>query len=155
MEKPKKEASGTTIKDIRNLSRLEKENKAFKDIILWDIRNLSGNEEEENYYKPVRVSNFWSNSYIEYKSNSDRNKTLLVEEYLHKIRPYWKDITNNLKKSHIENWTNNSNFFHRYTEERVMHSKKDNIEIMINDEADEIIKELFDSVKNRYQNNLE
>ena len=36
-----------------------------------------------------------------------------------------------------------------------MHSKKDNIEIMINDEADEIIKELFDSVKNRYQNNLE
>ena len=36
-----------------------------------------------------------------------------------------------------------------------MHSKKDNIEIMINDEADEIIKELSDSVKNRYQNNLE
>ena len=26
---------------------------------------------------------------------------------------------------------------------------------MINDEADEIIKELFDSLKNRYQNNLE
>ena len=26
---------------------------------------------------------------------------------------------------------------------------------MINDEADEIIKELSDSVKNRYQNNLE
>ena len=40
-------------------------------------------------------------------------------------------------------------------EERVMHSKSDNIEIMINDEADELIKELFDSIKNRYQNNLE
>ena len=26
---------------------------------------------------------------------------------------------------------------------------------MINDEADEVIKELFDSPKNRYQNNLE
>ena len=26
---------------------------------------------------------------------------------------------------------------------------------MINDEADEVIKELFDSIKNRYQNNLE
>ena len=36
-----------------------------------------------------------------------------------------------------------------------MHSKSDNIEIMINDEADEVIKELFDSLKNRYQNNLE
>ena len=36
-----------------------------------------------------------------------------------------------------------------------MHSKSDNIEIMINDEADEFIKEIFDSLKNRYQNNLE
>ena len=36
-----------------------------------------------------------------------------------------------------------------------MHSKSDNIEIMINDEADEVIKELFDSLKNIYQNNLE
>ena len=36
-----------------------------------------------------------------------------------------------------------------------MHSKSDNTEIMINDEADEVIKELFDSLKNRYQNNLE
>ena len=26
---------------------------------------------------------------------------------------------------------------------------------MINDEADEFIKEIFDSLKNRYQNNLE
>ena len=36
-----------------------------------------------------------------------------------------------------------------------MHSKSDNIEIMINDEADEFIKELFDSHRNRHQNNLE
>ena len=36
-----------------------------------------------------------------------------------------------------------------------MHSKIDNIEIMINDAADEVIEELFDSLKNRYQNNLE
>ena len=36
-----------------------------------------------------------------------------------------------------------------------MHSKNDNIEIMINDEADEVIKELLDSLKNRYQNNSE
>ena len=36
-----------------------------------------------------------------------------------------------------------------------MHSKSDNIEIMISDEADEVIEELFDSLKNRYQNNLQ
>ena len=36
-----------------------------------------------------------------------------------------------------------------------MHLKSDNIEIVINDEADKAIKELFDSMANRYQNNLE
>ena len=36
-----------------------------------------------------------------------------------------------------------------------MHSKSDGIEIMINVEADEVIKEHSDSLKNRYQNNLE
>ena len=42
-----------------------------------------------------------------------------------------------------------------YDEERVMHLKSDNIEIMINDEADEVINELFDLIENRYQNNFE
>ena len=36
-----------------------------------------------------------------------------------------------------------------------MLSKSDNIEMMINDEADEVKKELFDSLKNRCQNNVE
>ena len=38
--------------------------------------------------------------------------------------------------------------------EHVMHSKSDNIEIMISNEGDEVIEEPFDSLKNRYQNNL-
>ena len=36
-----------------------------------------------------------------------------------------------------------------------MHLKSDNIEIMINDEVDEVMKELFDLLKNSYQNILE
>ena len=36
-----------------------------------------------------------------------------------------------------------------------MHSKGIYRETMINDEADKVIKELFDSLKNRYQDNLE
>ena len=35
-----------------------------------------------------------------------------------------------------------------------MHSKSDNVEIMINDEADEVMEKRFDSLNNRYQNNL-
>ena len=33
---------------------------------------------------------FWNGNYIEYESNGDRNKTLLVEEYFLKNRPYLK-----------------------------------------------------------------
>ena len=149
------------IKNIRNLFRQEKEIKAIKDIILRDVKNLFEHEQEEekNYYKPLRVSNFWSNNYIKYESNGDKNKTLSVEEYLNKISPYLKDIINNLKKSYT--WkiqlTITNNFISSIgnDEESVMHSKGNNTEIIIDNKADEIIKELFDSLKNRYQNNLE
>ena len=103
---------------------------------------------------------FRSKNYIEYESNSsNRNKALPVEEYLNKIAPYLKGIINNLKKS--DAWkiqltiANNSIFSIDNDEQRLMHSKSGSIEIMINDEADEVIKQLSDSLKNRYQNNFE
>ena len=40
-------------------------------------------------------------------------------------------------------------------EERVMHSKSDNLKIMNCHEADEVKKKRFDSLKNRYQNNVQ
>ena len=98
MKKLKKEANDIPIKNKRNLFRLKIENKTIKDRIIRDIRNLFENEEEENYCKVVRLSNLSSN-YIEYESKGDRNKTLSTGEYLNKIKPYLKDIINNLKKS--------------------------------------------------------
>ena len=96
----KKEQYYTAIKDKRNHFRLEKEIKGIKDTVLRDIKNLFGYEKEDkSYYKPVRASNFWSNNNIEYKSNSEKNRILSVEEYLNKIRPYLKGSINNLKKS--------------------------------------------------------
>ena len=94
-QKKKMKKLKTEYLDIRNILRLEKENKAIEDIILRNIRNLFENQEEKQYYKPVRVSKFWSN-HIDCKYKSDRSKTLSVEEFLNKIRPYLKDI-NNLK----------------------------------------------------------
>ena len=84
-----------------------KENAAPKGIIITDIKNLF-EQEQENYYKPVRAGNFYSNNYIEYnycyKNNYTgyRNKTLSVKEYLHNIKPYFKDIINNRKE--IDTW---------------------------------------------------
>ena len=70
-----------------------------------------------------------------------------------------KDAVNNLKKSDI--WkiqlTMAINFVSsKDTDEaRAMHSESDNMKIMINDEADELIKEHFESLFSRYHIGLE
>ena len=145
------------MKDIRNLFRLEKETKPIKNRIISNIKNLLKHEEED--YKPVRVNKFWSSNYIEYGSNSDRNKTLSDAEYLNKIRLCLKYIINILKKS--ATWkiqltiANNCISSKDNDEERIIYSKSDGRKVMITDEVDEDAKQLFDSLKSRYQSNLE
>ena len=88
----------------------------------------------------VRVDHFWINSYIDYKSNVDRNKALSVEEYLNKIEPYLiKDFINNINNiKKFETWkielTITVNFISSKDndEAHVIYSKSDNIDIMIN-----------------------
>ena len=126
----------------------------MKDGIIKDITNLF-EQEKEDYYKLARVVNFWSKNYIEYESNWDRNKTVSIEEYLSKIKPYLKDIIKDLKKS--DTWKNKLKIAINFIsskdndEERVMHSKSGNIEIMINSKRDEVIEELSESLLSRYQ----
>ena len=95
-QKRKQQPEGYIIKDIRNLFKLIEENDVIKDRIIRDIRNLF--EKEENCLKPLRVGNFYSNNYNECESSGDRNKTLLIKEYLDQIRAYLKDIIIKLKK---------------------------------------------------------
>ena len=87
MKNPRPEEENI-IKDIRNLFRLEKEVKVIKDRILRDIQNFF-EQEEKNNYKAIRANNFWSNNYIEYACNSDRNKTL--------YKRYQEDTTQDIK----------------------------------------------------------
>ena len=84
---------------------------------------------------------------MEYESNGYRNKTLLNEECLDKITPNLKDITNDLKKFDI--WKIQlieaiSVISSNDTDEgRVINSKSDNIEILINDKVYEVTEEFF------------
>ena len=83
-----------------------------------------------------------SSNFIGYETNGDRNKVLSIEEYFIKIRPYLKDIINDVKKS--DTWkiqlTIAINFASSKdnNEKRVMHSKSNEIEIMINDNEGEV-----------------
>ena len=71
-------------------------NEATKDRIMGNVKTIF--EQEEDYQKPVTVSNFWNNNYVEFGSNGDRNKNLSIKEYLHKIKLHLEDIINDLKK---------------------------------------------------------
>ena len=54
----------------------------------------------------------------------------------------------------MENSINNSKLLYSFkdaNEERVVHSKSDNIEIIICDKADKVIQDLFESLYSRYQ----
>ena len=79
------------IKTISNIFKLKKENKAIKDRIIRDIKTRF-EQQEEDYYKLTTMG------------NSDRNKNLSVKEYLNKIKPYLRDIINNLQFS--DTWKN-------------------------------------------------
>ena len=74
---------------------------------------------------------------IEYKSNSDRNKTLSVEEYLNEIRLYLKDILNNPEES--DTWKIQLAITIIFIssidndEEHVIHLNSYNLETKIND----------------------
>ena len=74
-------------KEIRENKELNE--RLIKERIIRDIKKLF---QQEDYYKPERVSNFWSNNYIEYESNGDKNRNLLLDEYLNKIEPYLRNM---------------------------------------------------------------
>ena len=81
------------------------------------------NKKDDDYYKPKRVTNFLNDNYTEYESNGDTYKNLSLEEYLDKIRPYFgiSIAINFISAKDAE-------------EERVMHSKSNNIKFTFLDE---------------------
>ena len=111
-------------------------------------------EQDDDNYKPITVSNFWNNNFIKYESNGERDINLLVKEYINKSKPNLKYIITDLQKSGTwKIWLTiaiNFNFSKDTDEEQVMHSKTDNIEIMIYDNLNEVIKDIFMSFLSRY-----
>ena len=119
---------------------------------LKKIKNfLEGFQEEiqKNYYKPIRTKDAFNDNYIEYESKGDKDKNLSPEDYLDIIRPFLRDMINN-HKTHGE-WKiqliMRINFVSSLDtgEFHTMHSKSNNVEIMMGIETNDIINELFES----------
>ena len=109
-------------------------------------------------YKPAIVKSGYNNNYIEYRSEGD--KLLTVEEYLALIKPYLRELINDYKskgewKIQLTAQINFISLRPDSNETRVMHTRSNNEEFMDGSDTDEIIKELFKSFLQRYQENLQ
>ena len=109
-------------------------------------------------YKPIIVKSGYNNNYIEYRSEGDN--LLTIEEYLALIEPYLRELINDHKSK--GEWkiqlTAQINFIPSRPgsdETRVMHTRSVNEEFTNGSDGDEIIKELFKSLLQRYQENLQ
>ena len=109
---------------------------------------------DKDYYKPTLVKSGYNNDYTRYKSKGD--KILTVKEYLSLIEPYLANMINDYKSK--GEWkiqlTAEINFLSLKpdsNETRIMHTKSDNKEIMVGSDTSDVIKELFKSFLQRYQ----
>ena len=134
----------------RNQRKKELNERLIKDRIIRDIRTLF-EQHKEDYYKPKRVSYFWNNNYIEYEGNGDKNRNLSLDEYLKKVEPYLRNIITDLQNSDTQaiqlTITINSISAKDAKQERVMHSRNDNIKIKSCNVVNAVTKELFESLR--------
>ena len=95
---------------------------------------------DEYYYQPIRTDYAFSSNYIEYESNRDKDKNLFIDGYLDMIIPYLNDLINNHRTE--SEWkvqlTMTINFISlkNLNENRIMHTRSDNIEFSVGGETD-------------------
>ena len=113
---------------------------------------------DEDYYKPIRIGNAFSSNYIDYESNGDKDKKLSIKDYFNEIRPYLNDLIDSYR-THSE-WkvqlTMPIKFFSlKILKELLLRIIAAITDILISNEADEIIEKIFDYFLKRYQEGLE
>ena len=157
----------------RNLTELEENLSKTKKYYNYDdteykgirnIRDVFDLSIDKNYYKPILTRGAFNGNYIQYKSRGDKAKDLSIKKYLNMIKPYLSDKINDNKTSGLERYSSHNKTWVEETpsewkiqltmainfisskdsdETRTMHTKSNNVEIMVGSETNEIIEEIF------------
>ena len=109
-------------------------------------------------YKPTLVKSGYNNNYVQYESKGDN--ILTFEEYLALMEPYLRELINYYEnkgewKIQLTAQINFISLKPDSDETRVMHTKSDNKEFMNGSDTYEIIKKIFRSLLQRYQEKLQ
>ena len=146
----------------------------YDDIEYKGIRNIKDLFDlsiDEDYYKLIITKGAFNNNYIQYESKGDKGKNLSIKKYLNMIRPYlsgiihdhktrgkWRIHSGNkiIKRKTQSEWKINLTMAINFISSKdsdetcTMHTKRNHVEIMIGNETDEIIEELFESLLQLY-----
>ena len=123
-----------------------------------DIRDLFKLSIDKDYYKPILVKSGYNGNYVQYESKGDKISAL--KEYLTLIEKYLRELINYYKnkgewKLQLIADINFISLKPGSDETRIMHTRSDNEEFMNGDDTDEIIKGLFESFLQKYEENLQ
>ena len=122
------------------------------------IKDLFKLSIDKDRYKPILVKSGYNNNYVQYESKGD--SILTIQEYLALTEKYLRKLINRYKNK--GEWkiqlTAEINFISLKPgsdETRVRYTKSDNEEFMNGSDTDEVIKLLFKSFLQKYDENLQ
>ena len=123
-----------------------------------NIKNLFKLSIDKDYYKPILVKSGYNNNYIQYESKGD--KILTLKEYLDLIETYLRKLINYYKnkgewKVQLIAEISFISLKPGSDETRIMQTRSDNEEFMNGSDTHEIIKGLFESFLQKYEENLQ
>ena len=123
-----------------------------------NIKDLFKLSIDKDYYKPILVKSGYNGNYIQYENRGD--KILTIKEYLNLIEKYLRKLINYYKnkgewKVQLIAEISFISLKPGSDETRIMHSRSDNEEFMNGSDTDEIIKRLFESFLQKYEENLQ
>ena len=113
---------------------------------------------DKDYYKPNLNKSGYNKNYAQHESKGD--KILSLKEYFNLIEKYLRELIEEYKQK--REWkvqlTIEVNFIllkPGSDETGIMYTRSDNIEIIFRDDNDAIIEQLFESLFQKYEENLQ
>ena len=123
-----------------------------------DVKDLFKLSIDKDHYKAILVKSGDNNNYVHYESKGDR--IVIIREYLALIEKYLRKLINHFKnegerKIQLIAEINFISLKPGSDETRVMYTRSDNEEFMNGSDTVEVIKLLFESFLQKYEENLQ
>ena len=164
IEKQRKISSKKTSKYLDELDKIILKLDEYHDYDYYEYKGVKDIEElfkisiDKDYYKPKLTKSGYNKNYVQYESKGD--KILARKEYINLIEKYLRELIDEYKfkgewKVQLTIEVNFISLKPGSDETRITYTRSDNVEIMFGDDIDDIIEQLFESLLQKYKENLQ